>query len=165
MSAKHASKTNNQKRKKKKIFTFAKFITTRTQRILFFFWSEAPFFSVLHISTGAWPSWEWIGIASSEGGRVWNAGDFRRASEGKKRGDQQAGVEHISPSLSSSLSLAHLALPLLLFAFARMFSLSLSRSLSSLIVLPFSFSLSLAWNVARDDDANRNSLPCRCYNV
>ena len=37
MSAKHASKTNNQKRKKKKIFTFAKFITTRTQRILFFF--------------------------------------------------------------------------------------------------------------------------------
>ena len=35
VSAKHASKTNKQKTKKKKIFTFAKFITTRTQRILY----------------------------------------------------------------------------------------------------------------------------------
>ena len=33
MSARHASKTNNQKTRKKKIFTFAKFIITRTQRL------------------------------------------------------------------------------------------------------------------------------------
>ena len=34
------------------------------------------------------------------------AGDFRRACEGKKSGDQQAVVEHISPSFSLSLSLS-----------------------------------------------------------
>ena len=95
------------------------------------FWSEAPFFSVLHIyiylpALGPAGS-ETESPPAKEGGyETISANDFRRASEGKKRGDQQAVVEHISPPLSSSLSLAHLALPLLLFAFARVFSLSLS---------------------------------------
>ena len=70
------------------------------------------------------------------------AGDFRRASEGKKRGDQQAVVEHISPSLSSSLSLSLCrsltSLSTALRFRARVFTLSLSLSLLSLYCCSFS---------------------------
>ena len=60
------------------------------------------------------------------------AGDFRRPSEGKKRGDQQAVVEHISPSLSRSLSSPSTA-----FRFrARVFSLSLCLTITFSLSLP-----------------------------